>query len=57
MTCCPRCKRLVEAKDFMNPMWLGMGESILQRIYCRCGYRGLPITMSKEDYVRWRSAT
>jgi hypothetical protein len=55
VTCCPRCKRLVEAKDFMNRFWLGATESILQRINCRCGYNGLPITLSKEDYILWRN--
>ncbi|HSB47132.1 MAG TPA: hypothetical protein VLD37_03895 [Candidatus Bilamarchaeum sp.] len=54
--CCPRCKRPVEAKDFMNRFYLGATDSILQRINCRCGYNGLPISLSMEDYVRWKSA-
>jgi hypothetical protein len=57
VSCCPKCKRLVEAKDFMNPMWLGMADSILQKIYCRCGYNGLPITMTNEEYVKWNHST
>ncbi|MEW6748871.1 MAG: hypothetical protein AB1295_04155 [Candidatus Micrarchaeota archaeon] len=51
--CCPKCKRLVEAKDYMNPAILGLMESVLPKIYCRCGYRGLPIEMSKSDYEKW----
>lgn len=54
--CCPKCKRLVEARDYMNPAILGIMESILPRIYCPCGYRGLAIAMSRSDYERWLEA-
>jgi len=47
---CPRCKRPVEARDFMNPAVVGMLDSVLPRIECRCGYSGLPIELSLEDY-------
>jgi hypothetical protein len=50
---CPRCAKPVEAKDYMNPMLLGALESVLPRITCTCGYRGLPISFSREDYGRW----
>ncbi|MFN7990762.1 MAG: hypothetical protein U0R44_01250 [Candidatus Micrarchaeia archaeon] len=53
VTCCPRCKRLIEAKDYMNPLLLGMLDSILPKVSCRCGYNGLPIVLSREDYGRW----
>ena len=51
--CCPRCKKPVEAKDYMNPVLVGAIESILMRITCTCGYSGLPISLSKKDYERW----
>jgi len=54
--CCPRCKRAVEAKDYMNPFVLAGLRSVLPRIYCRCGYRGLPIEMSLADYEKWRGS-
>jgi hypothetical protein len=57
VTCCPRCKKLVEAKDYMDRFYLGLTDSILQQIRCRCGYKGLPIVLSKEDYIKWKSST
>ena len=56
VTCCPRCKRMIEARDFMNPWVLGLADSILQQIRCRCGYSGLPISLSKEDYLKWKKS-
>jgi hypothetical protein len=56
ITCCPKCKKMAEAKDYMNPMILGALDSILPQIYCRCGYRGLPISLSEKDYLEWIKA-
>jgi hypothetical protein len=52
ITFCPRCRRMVEARDYMNPWVLGMLDSVLPNFSCRCGYNGLAITLPKEDYVR-----
>lgn len=48
ITCCPRCMRPVEAKDYMNPALLAVLDSVLPIIHCRCGYRGLPIELSEK---------
>jgi len=50
---CPRCKKAVEAKDFMDPFYLGALDSMLPQMHCRCGYVGLPLSMSREDYLIW----
>lgn len=50
--CCPRCKRAVGARDYVNTL---VG-SILPKLRCRCGYRGLPIEMSYADYEKWRAS-
>jgi len=54
--CCPKCKRPVEAKDYTG-MQMNRGSwlfgSVLPRISCICGYRGLPISLSMEDYQKW----
>lgn len=49
VTCCPKCKRIVEARDYVSTL---VG-SILPKLRCRCGYRGLPIEMSRADYEKW----
>lgn len=54
ITFCPRCKRPVQARDFMNTWVLGLAESVLQSINCRCGYSGLPITLPRDDYMKLR---
>ena len=54
ITCCPKCKRPIEAKDYMNTFVLGALDSILPRISCPCGYSGLPILLSRKDYAKWR---
>lgn len=51
--CCPKCKRLIEAKDYMNPAIVGFFDSVLPSVTCECGYRGLPIKMTIEDYKKW----
>lgn len=46
---CPKCKRLVEAKDYMrHPL-----GSILPTIVCPCGYRGIPIQLILKEYREW----
>jgi hypothetical protein len=50
--CCPSCKRPVEAKDYMNPALL-IFESVMPMIDCQCGYHGLPIKMTLEEYRSW----
>lgn len=52
-TFCPKCKKPVEAKDYMNTAIVGFLESILPRIECSCGYRGLPIKMTIKEYEKW----
>jgi len=47
--CCPRCLRLIEARDFMNAGMLGMLQSVLPSFSCRCGYHGLPIRMDARE--------
>jgi hypothetical protein len=51
--CCPSCKRPVEAKDYVNPALLGLFESVMPTIDCPCGYHGLPIKMTLNEYMRW----
>lgn len=51
--CCPKCKRPVEAKDYMDPGFLGALDSILPKLRCNCGYSGLPISLSAKDYEKW----
>ncbi len=53
---CPGCRKLVEAKDYMNPLLLGALDSILPRITCKCGYSGLPLEMSRAGYAKWVGA-
>ncbi|MBI5228059.1 hypothetical protein HY988_05710 [Candidatus Micrarchaeota archaeon] len=52
ITACPKCKRPVEAKDYVSPAIAGF-KSILPTINCSCSYYGLPLTFSKEDYEKW----
>jgi hypothetical protein len=49
VTCCPGCKRLVEAKHYQRHV-LG---SVLTTIRCPCGYRGLPISLTLDEYMKW----
>ena len=52
--CCPRCKRVVEARDFLsNPAVVGFLDSVLPTFACSCGYSGLPIKLSMRDYGKW----
>ena len=53
ITCCPSCKRAVEAKDYMDRFVLGLFDSVLPQIDCPCGYHGLPISLKRRDYARW----
>jgi hypothetical protein len=36
----------------MNPAIMGALESVLPKINCPCGYVGLPIRISLEDYQK-----
>jgi hypothetical protein len=47
---CPRCKKPVEARDYMDNFYLGF-DSVLPRIHCTCGYNGLPVTLPRKDYL------
>jgi len=47
---CPQCRKPVEAKDYMDNFYLGF-DSVLPQIHCRCGYNGLPLTLSRKDYL------
>lgn len=49
---CPNCNRPVTASEFMNPAVLGALESILPIMNCDCGYSGLPVKTSIEDYKK-----
>ncbi len=51
VTFCPRCKKPVEAKDFMDPFYIGALDSLLPQMHCRCGYFGLPLSMPKKGYL------
>lgn len=52
ITICPKCKKLVEAKDYINPAIIGILDSILPTINCSCGYIGLPVKLSYLDYEK-----
>ncbi|NYZ73851.1 hypothetical protein H0O00_01790 [Candidatus Micrarchaeota archaeon] len=52
--CCPRCKRPVEARDFLsNPAMVGFLDSVLPTFACSCGYSGLPIKLGLKAYGKW----
>lgn len=53
ITCCPRCRKPVEARNFMNAGMVGMFDSVLPGMDCVCGYSGLPIQVSAEGYAAW----
>jgi hypothetical protein len=51
ITACPRCKRPVEAKDYLrHPL-----GSVMPNIRCPCGYRGFPIILKIKEYVEWKN--
>jgi len=53
VTFCPKCKKPVEAKDFVrNSAVVAVLDSVLPTIYCQCGYTGLPIQLSFSDYKK-----
>lgn len=56
IACCPKCARPVQARDFMNPALLGLAESVLPQLHCRCGYSGLPIAVARKDYRKFRAS-
>ena len=51
--CCPCCRKPVEAKDYTDPAMLGIFEAAMPTIDCACGYKGLPIKMTLEEYRQW----
>lgn len=54
--CCPKCKRLVNQKNFdLDDAISAIGStSVTDKITCpSCGYSGIPIEMNKEDYEKW----
>jgi hypothetical protein len=54
---CPKCKSLVNEQDFQEDEVSEMGsDSIMAKINCpKCGYIGLPIEVSKEEYLKYGS--
>lgn len=53
---CPKCKRLVDDKDFNDEDAISQiaATSMSDRIDCpKCGYVGIPIEMSRSDYEKW----
>lgn len=51
---CPKCKRPVTEGDFPDQLSLTMADSFVSKIQCpQCGYSGLPIEMSMDDYKKW----
>lgn len=54
--CCPKCKKLVNQKNFaLDDAISAIGStSVTDKITCpKCGYSGIPIEMNKEDYENW----
>ncbi len=51
---CPKCKSLVTEADFVEDEFSEMGATgIASKINCsKCGYNGMPIEMSREDYLK-----
>ena len=49
---CPKCKKPVEAKDYMNPVIVAFLDSTLPTMNCSCGYTGLPVKINFEDYKK-----
>lgn len=51
---CPKCKTPVIEGDFdMDEVANMMQGSIMYKISCsKCGYRGLPVEMDREDYKK-----
>ena len=49
---CPKCKKIVEAKHHLNPGYVGFLESVPIWIEHPCGYKGLPISVSKGDFLK-----
>ena len=49
---CPKCNSPITAAGYMNPAILGALDSILPTITCSCGYVGLPVSVSVEDYTK-----
>ncbi len=51
---CPKCKSLVSESDYVEDEFSEMGPTgLAYKINCpKCGYVGMPIEMSKEDYLK-----
>jgi len=46
VTACPKCRKLVQAKDYLrHPL-----GSVMATINCQCGYSGLPIQLTLKEY-------
>jgi len=54
---CPKCKSLVNEQDFLEDQLSEMAStSIMSKINCpKCGYIGLPVEVSKEEYLKYGS--
>jgi phage FluMu protein Com len=54
---CPKCKSLVNEQDFLEDEVTEMAPtSIMSKINCsKCGYIGLPVEVSKEEYLKYGS--
>lgn len=53
VNCCPRCKKLVEAKDYMNTAMIGFLKSVSSIMNCDCGYSGLSVRLPLDQYKKW----
>ncbi len=52
---CPKCKSLVNQQDFLEDEVSEMAStSIMSKINCpKCGYIGLPVEVSREEYYKF----
>jgi DNA-directed RNA polymerase subunit RPC12/RpoP len=55
---CPKCKSLVNQQDFLEDEVTEMAStSIMSKINCpKCGYIGLPVEVSREEYLKYGKA-
>jgi len=54
---CPKCKRPVTEGDYDDQFSNPMEDSAITKIRCpQCGYAGLPIELSMNDYKTWLKA-
>lgn len=51
---CPKCKIIITEEDFEDDKLAEMGATAIEsRIRCpKCGYNGMPVEISEEDYAK-----